>query len=158
MVVISKMLSFAKKMYLQIILIIVDSGNVFKSFCIFTLALWSPFAASSISWQNIRHFRHFCLKHSDNPGNIWATQMESLCLSSFHWSQGFYDWFAFHIFLCLSVFNQICFTVRKNLTIYYCILRNKPTTPSIQGNFISAIEGIIEEPYFQCKILSNTRP
>lgn len=159
MIVISKMLSFAKKMYLQITLITVNSGNVFKSFCIFTLALWSPSAASWISWQNIRHFRHFYLKHSDNPGIIWATQMESLCLSClFTDPRALMTDFAFHIFLSLSFFNQICFTVRKNLTIYYCILRNKPTTPSIQGNFISAIEGIIEESYFQCKILSKTRP
>lgn len=54
------------------------------------------------------------------------------------------------------IFNQICFTVKKNLTIYYCIQRNKPTRPSIQGNFIFAVRGIIEESYFQCKTLSET--
>ncbi|RLW02598.1 hypothetical protein DV515_00007246 [Chloebia gouldiae] len=32
---------------------------------------------------------------------------------------------------------MICFTGRKNLTIFYCILRNKPTTPSIQGKALA---------------------
>ena len=126
-------------------LLSVNSVNVFKSFCIFALALWPLFAVSWISWQNIRRFRHSYLKRSDGPGIIGATQMESLCISC-PFSRGSYNWLCFsHFSLSLSFLNQICFTVRKNLTIYYCILRNKPTRPSIQGNFTFAIGGIIEE-------------
>lgn len=124
-IVFSKRLSFAKRMYLQITLITVNSGNVFKSFCIFTLALWSPLQhpgsagrTSGTSDTSPKAFRQSWnyLGYSDG---------EPLSKLSFHWSLSSYDWFCFSHFSLSFIFNQIGFTVRKNSTIYYCILRNK---------------------------------
>lgn len=141
-------------------LLSVNSVNVFKSFCIFALAFWPSLQCLESVGRTLGSL--------DTP--TWSIQnilellgllkwKESLCKLSFCWSDGYCDWLCFsHLSLYFIFKNQICFTVRRNLTTYYCILRNKPTRPSIQGNFIFAIGAIIEESYFQCKTLSKTSP